>query len=534
MSRISPHDDRGAAAIFIALVMVLLLGFAAIAIDLGLGFNERRVDQTAADTSVMAGAVGELLGESPEEIVAEVLSYARQNLPTDFTDEEWRLMWQGCADPDRFGFDVGGAAPVDFQPMPEPAFWPDGTPGSGTLDCISSAPAHLRVRIPDQDTPTTFARILGMNSLTTSAAAVARWEDGDPDTPIIPFGIPAATPTGEQCIHHGSGGTSIAPCDGSTSGNFGAINSPFFGDFFDSTGLCSNSPGHPERRQNTALGVDHFISVWSATDAAAQGVVDPYGSSGPSGHPGDNTVRNYQNVNYDSCRIENGSIVPRQAGHSFPPNTVNVDTGLNNLNTVEEGLISGTFLGQPARLRQGAATRTLRSQSNTYNLDNVGLWTYLNGAGSGDCHPSAYTGLPTYDEDPDVPTKVSTMHSCLANYTGNTVIFSADIDESPRFAWAPEFWHQLGNGNHWQPIYQFRMVFLAGLYFNCSGNDCDAVFYPDEDETDTICEPIGPNNCKKLDLDQLTGWLIPAAAVPETVIPDFGSGSSPSNPTLFR
>ncbi len=57
ISRGATDRERGVSAVLIALSMMLVLGFAAVAIDLGFGFNERRQDQTAADLGVMAGAV---------------------------------------------------------------------------------------------------------------------------------------------------------------------------------------------------------------------------------------------------------------------------------------------------------------------------------------------------------------------------------------------------------------------------------------------------------------------------------------------
>jgi hypothetical protein len=519
------NDDRGAAAITIALLMVLFMGIAAIAIDLGLGFNERRVDQTAGDTGVMAGAVGFLLAESPQAVTAEVLNYARDNLPSEYTDGEWEQMWRDCQDPDRIAFDVGTGTPVTFQPMPVPAAW-----GSGTLDCVSSGSSYLRVRVPDQITDTTFARVIGVQEITTSAAAVARIQPGTPHGAIIPFGIPFGTPAGEMCLKSSGSGNAYEPCEGPDAGGFGTINSPFFGDFLDSSPLCGN-PGHPEQAQNIALGLDHFVSQWSPADAAAQGVTPG------SGHPGPG-LASYLNINYDSCRIQDGAVVPRQSGHSFPPNTVNVDTGYSP-SSVEEGLITGTLLGEPALLRQGTnPKRTIESQSNTYSVDNRGLWTYLTGNLGDECDPSTYSGLPTFDEDPEADSKVKRIHTCLfstyPSYGSSPVIFSASIANSPRFAWAPEFWMELGTGNHWQPVYQFRMIYIGGMNFNCSTTECGAIFYPDQDDDEPICDPAGPTSCKNLNLHQVTGWLLPSSAVPDEVTQNFPGGAPPFEPTLFK
>ena len=53
--------ERGASALLVALSMLMLLGFAALAVDIGAGFNERRQDQNAADAAVLGGALEVLL-----------------------------------------------------------------------------------------------------------------------------------------------------------------------------------------------------------------------------------------------------------------------------------------------------------------------------------------------------------------------------------------------------------------------------------------------------------------------------------------
>ena len=50
------RDERGAAAILVAVSLLLLVGFAALAIDGGLGFDQRRGTQNAADNAALAAA----------------------------------------------------------------------------------------------------------------------------------------------------------------------------------------------------------------------------------------------------------------------------------------------------------------------------------------------------------------------------------------------------------------------------------------------------------------------------------------------
>jgi len=54
MQRLNPRDERGAVAIVIALVMVVLLGFAAIAVDVSAMWAEKRQLQNGADAGALA------------------------------------------------------------------------------------------------------------------------------------------------------------------------------------------------------------------------------------------------------------------------------------------------------------------------------------------------------------------------------------------------------------------------------------------------------------------------------------------------
>ncbi len=511
-------SERGASAIMVAISAVLVMGVAAIAIDAtGFGFNERRQAQAAADTSVMAGGLGFLLAETETTKVTNALDVARANLNATYSDAEWQSLWENCVDPDRTAVDVGTGTPVSFTPM--------ASPWGGTLDCVSQSSSFMRVRIPDQIFATSFGGVIGVDSLETHAAAVARIEPISEFDGLLPFGIPGGSGPGELCLSTNPSGPAQPPCQGPNGGGFGAINAELFGDFFG-TPSCSN-PGAPELEQNIALGMDHFIDKWSAADAGAEGV-----TSG-SPHPGDGTIGGYQNVSFDQCRLVGGSVVPEDPTHQFPPNTLRVDTGFSQSNAVEDALISNkTYLGQKSRLQDTTnPTRNLIKKSTggtstVYVVDNRGPWDYL--TGSGDCDSASYSGLTT-DQ------KVALFHTCLSNYSGTADIFDSNIRHSPRFGWAPEYWHAAStSGTSWQPVKEYNMVFLAGLWFNCDASTCEGVFYPDTDVTSDLCLVFG-GGCKELSLGQMSAWLLPSEAVPNSVSSSFPGGEvSPFSVALFR
>ncbi len=70
-------DDRGASAVTVAVMAVVLLGLAAIAVDAGAIYSERRGLQTAADAAALAG-VQELPGD-PNAALAVADEYAHLN-----------------------------------------------------------------------------------------------------------------------------------------------------------------------------------------------------------------------------------------------------------------------------------------------------------------------------------------------------------------------------------------------------------------------------------------------------------------------
>ena len=520
----STNDDRGATAVFTAFVMVFVLGMAALVVDAtGAGFNERRQDQTAADTAVMSGVLGFVLGEDDTTKVANTLAVARSNLDTTYSDGEWQAIWEGCVDPDIGAVDVGTGTPQTFSPMPNP--FP--APGTATLQCVSKGSSYMRVVVPDQLVDTTFGKIIGFDSVQTHAEAIARIESISGADSLLPFGLPGGTGGGEACLSSNPSGIAEPPCQGPSGGGFGAINSELFGDFVGSPD-CSN-PGAPELAQNVALGVDHFVDVWPASNAAAEGVSigDP--------HPGDATIGSYADAWYDRCRL-NGGVVRPEGSHQFPSNTLRVDTGFSQASAVEEGLISdSTFFGDPSRLQntsnptQELVKRRQGANNIVYELDDRGPWEYL--TGTGPCSSASYTGLAT-------DAKVALLQTCLTGYTGPADIFDPSIAESPRFAWAPQYWHDVSTtGTSWQPVERYRMVFVGGLWFNCnaaSPGSCGAVFYPDEETSGEICDAQG-TNCQLLNLDQISAWVLPDEAVPDSVSSAFPGGEvSPFRPTLFR
>lgn len=489
--RFNPHrirEEGGAAVILVASSLVMLMGFAAIAIDLGRGFNERRQDQSAADVGVMAGAIDVLSG--PATMRDQALQFVRANLDTTYSNTEWRDIWVSCTDPNK---NTGG---FSFQAVPAPSGW-----GVSTLDCISIDPrGFFRVRVPDQIIETTFGRVLGVQTLSTNAAAIARFE-GRGRGGILPFALSGTVGSGDHvCLSSGPAGISNDPCEGAASGNFGTLKSPLFGNPFMGTPQnCTSSPVGQVLSLNIAIGLDHLVGLYRAP--------------GPE-------IR-------DIC-------------FNFPVNTLLTDTGFPN-NDLENGLTgplpSFSPPGALPRLRQSDNRVTYFGKS----MDNVPLWNYIDPSLTASdipasCVRSTFNNAtqPDFDWDGngtlDRPESWQHMHKCLKDYAAGSyaVLFLETIQESPRFAYVPQFFGTtLGSGSNWNRIERFRAVWLQGTWWK-QGTNVRA-FHPGE--------PCSSCSATNYSMIQLSGFVVPDSALPLDLRgdpPPWASGLNPFRPTLFR
>lgn len=479
--------DRGATAVIVAATMVLLVGLAAVAIDLGAGFNERRLDQIAADAGSLAGALESINGGSL--VTQKAAEFVAANLGSDVAT--MAPSWRSCVDP---------AAERNTQPndnfvsLAGQSPWLGGAPVDPANWCMSFDPVKqlFRVRVPDQFTDTSFGRVLGVSSLTTGASAVSEIVTTGQGG-ILPFGLDNGPAGGEHaCLSSAPNGLTVDPCDGSTTGNFGTLKGRQFGNPFIGTDEnCTASPVGQTLSQNIALGLDHVV------------VTDPDGVAA-------NEVR-------DVCK---NPLV----------DTLNTDTGFPN-NGTEEGLVGpvpATSYGAPTPRLKAVGPYT-SSIFNGHQINDQPLWTYLvSGPDYGGtatpsdpsddapllCDPTDFAGGPgiDYDGDGTVDPRQSWQHMqrCLSDYAAgsfSTVIFSETLlQNTARFAYIPQFWESsLGNGNSWNHIRRFRAVYLnitvwkkgTAYAFHAPGEAC------------TGCNSNG------WDLKQLTAYTFPDEALPE-------------------
>ena len=148
-------EERGSVAITVVLTMTVLLGFAALVVDIGLNWAARTSAQTAADSAALAGA-SRLLADGPAGALLGVESYLDANVDG---------LVPGAAGWATDGSEANG----------EVVCWvlPAGPPGPGA-GCPDGSNA-LQVTTPPIQVQYAFAPVLGQssNSIRARAAAAA-------------------------------------------------------------------------------------------------------------------------------------------------------------------------------------------------------------------------------------------------------------------------------------------------------------------------------------------------------------------------
>lgn len=432
------RDDSGATIVLIAGALVVLMGFAALAVDWGLGINERRLDQNTVDPAVLAGALElGIQGSDFQDSVDSIKAVVNTNLGRIITDAEW----VACDDP----------TPLEFDTLNDFAQLPGIT--AGFSECISYETAggsgdpsvRVRVYLPVQSVETTFGRVIGFNSLETNAFAEALYRSTGSGSISFPSGLFNGSGGGtEFCVKSGTAGGGES-CGTGTTGDFGNFQ-PYF--------YVEADPGNPSS----------FCTSGNQTaplaQAMAEGIDHPFG------------------INYDPIannEVINGDDCPGIAGPLLP-NSVDSGGGYSN-NDITNGLVSGItwdgtydgrlnesrisgpiFLPPWSTWQSGAGGATIHS----VQIDNRPLWSYMDNSeysllGVGNpvrvaCETAE--GAPDFPDplngvlDPINPYIGSDHYNimedlkyCLDNFAG--LVFTDEIAESPRLGSVPIYFESM-------------------------------------------------------------------------------------------
>lgn len=456
--------EQGASAVLITASLLLLLGMAAIAIDVGAGFNERRQAQSAADFAVLAAVAFSNNDSVPVDCDAhpasdsyeralcrgavEAMAVAQANLPGQTLD------WENCEDTE-----PARAALFPVNPLVEL------TPGSLTeIDCIgfTASTQGARVVVPQVGVDTSFGRILGINELTTTANAEALSDLIDLFN-VIPFGIPANADSSYECVKTGANPNWGACYGGPDTGNFGYMDIPAYGNPSMGTAYDGCNPTNATLISNIVRGVDHPLGTHPNGVASA-------------GNP--------------ALQDETGNDAPERL-HVCPIFGSNANEILNQTGNVqsafEQGMTFGYDVSERGRLwLDGDLTiRTAGGTQPPTVIDDTPLWTFLTTYAGGPSAPCP-SGGPTVSD-------TSSMRACLDAWTASDgVIFQSAIRSARRYAFAPRL-HDDFTSNSTYLIESIAPIYLQTSYWGCSSGggggtagSCAIIHSPGE---------TGPSSC---------------------------------------
>ncbi len=475
-------ESRGAVAVIVGLLLVVLAGMAALAIDVGIAYDARRNAQAAVDIGLLSGAQDIPFGqqEASERIATEV----RANLDIQYGDDEWTERWStaNCTD--------------------DKAFATLGVVGGHPTNCISfDDTGRVRVRLPDLEIPTVFGGVLGKDSFHISAGAIG-WVRYSGIGGVLPFTVLGGAEDGSQiCLRSASGGAAIPPCDGAASGNFHALQVSIYGDkAFKTDTIPCNTNDNDVFTINVAKGIDHLLRVWNGTGVT------------------------------DSC------------SKPFGPNQFYTDTGLGN--GLWEGLVAGEtiqgifFAGRLTNTTPLGDTIVIEHEDNHHVIDNTPLWRYIPSTlvnAPTSCLRGTFDGL-------SFTAATANIETCLTDYVTGTAAGSVyeplftedgdgngklDIDDNPRFAIVPQTIETtLPRGRKVVRVSGFRAVWVQGLYFPTGGG---ATIVEAGESSPEVHVPNGGSP-----LDQVTGWLLPNNTVPSVIAPTDAEGGEVSGANIVE
>lgn len=420
--------EKGASAILVAISMLVLMGFAAIAVDYGLGVTERRLDQNSVDTAALSGGVELITTGSVQNMVDTIKTFVNNNLDRNVTNADWAA----CTDPQAL------AAPTDSIP--------GIVNGSQCISLGDSddgiAGGRLRVRVPVQTTDTVFGKLLGVTGLDTDAAAEVQL-DGTFASGAFPSGVFSGAGAGDFfCIKTGTSGQ--ASCGNPSTGDFGNFQPYFYTELApgNPSTYCTSGNQVAPLARSIADGIDHFLGT-SPT---------PVGTR------------------------RNGGDCPGFAGPFFP-NRVDSGGG-NSTNDVSDGLVKGgnydgAYTGRLTRRIWPAGTYGTASIF-TFPIDNRPLWNYIDTSIGGlpaSCIAAAAGPINHNNSANPVAelaftTAQTDLTNCLSDAATPDNLFVSDLYQSPRLTLVPRYWETtaLGSNACCYNIKDFVPIFIDGIW----------------------------------------------------------------------
>jgi Flp pilus assembly protein TadG len=462
-------QDRGVSAILIALSMVVLLGFVALAIDAtGLGFNERRQAQSAADV----GSLAAVQFAGPQDIGNSACN-SLSGLDRSRCNGAAEAMEVANATLDDPGLALWGDASKCSTPPP-------GFTVSPITECVAfnSNLQRAWVRIPSLEQPTTIARSIGIDSISVSAEAIAGASNAAGGA-VLPFLLPGdAAGADYNCLKTGPNPNFGACEDLPVTGNFGSMDFFLYGDVdLDYTQKCSGDT-NGRLVANIARGVDHPLGLH------------------PSGIGGG---------------ILESSWCPDSGAR---PDMAGGQPGVGS--ALEDGLLYGgssySPTPYPGRIEDpaGYLVRDGGGPIAAAKIDDTPLWSYLASNSIADCDPG----------EVDTPAE---MEVCIASAKdAGVVVFDNDLATATRMGWTPAVWENdfLTPGQPYH-IKGYVPVYLDTTMFGCNASSCSTIHTPGVSDTGAcVSNPVEPRTTcgtpgsKHSGLQGITAYILSREIVP--------------------
>ena len=434
------RSEEGATVVLVALSMLVLMGFAAVAIDSGILFSDRRQQQSAADVGALA-AIQFARTESTAKCsgsgsslaacrgAEEAIAVINGTLDNRYSDTDWAA----CTDPNALSF------------------------ASSLSPCISyidNGLQEVRVRLPGTDVDTPFGGVIGISSVEVGAFAHAR-VDLNQSADILPFAVgPTGAGQAQSCLFaQATAQLDITPCEASDSGNFGKLDLSIYGNATLGTlsvRQCGNANPQGKMAINIAVGADHPFE--EAVETAG-------------------TVGDVSN-----CPILTNSV------DNIPTQTGNASQGISDglFYGISTPALEGRIMckdGDAGELANKTSVLPCEDVWNQFpeDLDDTPLWHYIsssNDLAGTDCPTSGITDR-------------AQMEACLTAWKAlgspANALFVDSIRTAPRFAAVPILSSDPSGGFGNYDIIDFKPVYLESIYMKCTANTCDTIHSPGED-----------------------------------------------------
>lgn len=458
--------DKGAVAILVALSLLLLLGFAAIAVDSGLALDERRQEQGGVDAGTLSAGIGAQY--SPTQpgcgagtniqqaacngaVVAIEIINKNADTPYPISAFDNPALCANAVFPVEFR--TGGSNSGVLSQIVDA-----GTPR--TLECIrwNENLSKVRVILPVTAVNTTFGRLLGRNTIDVNALAEAGTSLKRPGQ-LIPYVVgPTGAGANLGCLLEPTGGQPDhrpPECRGPNSGNFGYMLPYLYGDPILGTPIECEPLAVPPNQSTVAAtfakGADHIYALNISVPGTA------------------NDDANCPNKNQliDEVDVRTGSVaLPTEIGALGTIHGTEGRLRCKNGGSAEPSWVTPTWTS--------SACDDVNNQHDE-TTDSTPLFDFINPGATIESGGTCNAGIND---------RIG-MQSCLAAWrafgTHNGRLFTNALATSPRFAWIPRLNTDPDTGGSgFYTIEEFLPVYIQTLYLSCNPGGCDVAHDPGE------------------------------------------------------